>query len=338
MKNNNPINGCGPTQSTEARYLSLDFGGFFMCRLATDPDPTDDPYGTSGYTMALPKEPMLDQVIRIKDQGELTALRDSGLPPFKIGVSVQSVSFNGAPASEAIQQALVGAQLDLLNADGYVNGPTFVSRNNTVGSDDTMAFVVEPFIMTMDKAESGFSMRAQDDLIPGKPDCYSVDVDQPSVYARRLPQFFQGDATAHQAIGVYDEFGYFRDRRQWLNQRIAELEALIAHGTCVDKAAIETQIEGLRTRLFQIETWGDRVINKLGFRCQWDHLINGPQQFALPDMDEHGDSATLGGRVHLDQPWRVSYWFGSWDGDLLTGYMGGSLSLPFTPFEGHAKP
>ena len=50
-------------------------------------------------------------------------------------------------------------------------------------------------------------------------------------------------------------------------------------------------------------------------------------------MDASGYCPSLGGRVHVDQPWRVSYWFGSWDGDLLTGYMGGSLSMPFTPTE-----
>jgi hypothetical protein len=56
-----------------ARFLQLDFEGYFMNRLATDPDPTDDPYGTSGYTMAVGGEPILDQKIRLQyDENEAT--------------------------------------------------------------------------------------------------------------------------------------------------------------------------------------------------------------------------------------------------------------------------
>ena len=39
----------------------------------------------------------------------------------------------------------------------------------------------------------------------------------------------------------------------------------------------------------------------------------------------------LGGKVSEGQPWPVSFWMGSWDGDLLVGYMQGSLSVPFQP-------
>ena len=34
-------------------YLYLHFEGYFQCRLATDPDPTREPRGVSGYTYAL---------------------------------------------------------------------------------------------------------------------------------------------------------------------------------------------------------------------------------------------------------------------------------------------
>ena len=53
-----------------AKLLELQFEGFFMCRIATDPDPTNEQLGVSGYTMALVKEDPLDQVIRLQADDE----------------------------------------------------------------------------------------------------------------------------------------------------------------------------------------------------------------------------------------------------------------------------
>ena len=39
-----------------AKLLEIKYQGFFFCRLATDPDPTDEQRGVSGYTMALVDE------------------------------------------------------------------------------------------------------------------------------------------------------------------------------------------------------------------------------------------------------------------------------------------
>ncbi|HEX6041581.1 hypothetical protein, partial [Longimicrobium sp.] len=56
-----------PTQNGRiAQLLELEFGGYFMARLATDPDPTGEERGISGYTMALVSEPPLDQTIRLQ--------------------------------------------------------------------------------------------------------------------------------------------------------------------------------------------------------------------------------------------------------------------------------
>ena len=49
-----------------AKLLTVDFGGYFICRLATDPDPTNETRGMSGYTMALATEDPFDHVIRLQ--------------------------------------------------------------------------------------------------------------------------------------------------------------------------------------------------------------------------------------------------------------------------------
>jgi len=49
--------------------IELHFRGYFECRLATDPDPFDEPRGVSGWTFALPGEPDLDRFIRFQPNG-----------------------------------------------------------------------------------------------------------------------------------------------------------------------------------------------------------------------------------------------------------------------------
>ena len=46
--------------------LVIEFNGWFQCRLATDPDPYDEPRGVSGYVHAYAGEPDLD---RLKSEG-----------------------------------------------------------------------------------------------------------------------------------------------------------------------------------------------------------------------------------------------------------------------------
>jgi hypothetical protein len=301
----------GGAAKQTARYLTLEFGGYFMCRLATDPDPSDDPYGTSGYTMALSNEPVLDQVIRLQYDPVAAPLRKNPLPHIQVGVTVQSVSFDGA-VDEQRSAALKGARVNLLG------NPKFISNNNTVGSDDTMAFVVEPFHLRIshDAPCQGHivpvTIEATDNLIPGHPEIQAVQIPNPAVYARRFSSFASApSATANQAIGVYDEYGYFRDRRRWLAEQM-------------EKTTDPQEKQAFKSRIYQIEEWGDRVINKLGFQANWAHDTNGPQLFTA-------DPKLLGGLPVVDQPWTVNYWFGGWDGDLLVGYMGGALNIPFVP-------
>src|SRR5690606_16465196 len=47
-----------------APVLRIDFEGWFQVRLATDPDPSDEPRGVSGTTFALAGEPDFDRIVR----------------------------------------------------------------------------------------------------------------------------------------------------------------------------------------------------------------------------------------------------------------------------------
>ena len=48
--------------------IALAFDGWAECRLATDPDPSDEPRGVSGWTFAVAGEPDLDRIIRLQPE------------------------------------------------------------------------------------------------------------------------------------------------------------------------------------------------------------------------------------------------------------------------------
>jgi hypothetical protein len=146
-------------------------------------------------------------------------------------------------------------------------------------------------------------------------------INDPNTYKRRLPVAFN-DASEETAatIGVFNFYGYFRDRRRWLYELIAALGPRLSVERCADSIEkLRCQQQTLSSRLHQIELWGDRFINKLGCQVTWDFHNNGQRRIV-------GD---LGGYASDDQPWRVRFWLGGWDGDLLIGYMRGSVSIPF---------
>ena len=305
-----------------AKLLTLGFEGYYMCRLATDPDPTDESRGMSGYTMALATEDPFDRIIRLRVDEAFAArnlrppARDLGV---EVGVRVTAVAFDGQPRPE---HPLVGARVHLGGRDEPADGPTFESRNNLTGSDDNFAFVIDPFRLHIVSPCGSIAVEAEDHLDPVQPWLPIWEVLDPEIYGRRLPNATADASTeVAQAIGVFDLYGYFRDRRRYLQEQIRLGESALA-GPASDREAIETRTQQFRSRLYQLEFWGDRVIGKLGNKVDWAFEINGRQAVTDPD-------GRLGGAVDEAQPWPVRFWFGGWDGDLLVGYLRGSLGLPF---------
>ncbi len=101
--------------------LSLGFEGWLQCRLATDPDPADEPRGVSGWTFAVAGEPDLDRIIRSRP--EAAVQRPCGP---RVGVAVRTVSVFG---QETEHHPLFGAPLELLD------DPVFEGRNGIAAED-----------------------------------------------------------------------------------------------------------------------------------------------------------------------------------------------------------
>jgi hypothetical protein len=306
-----------------ARLLEIDFEGYFACRIATDPDPSNEGRGMSGYTMALPRETKLDQIIRLQVDDAYLArnarlpLRDMGI---KIGVNVTGARFDGTPYPPAVA-ALVGGTVDLLGKDPpFADGPVFESRNNIVGNDDAMAFVITPFQLAITGPRA--ALTATDYLDPADPSKQTWQFTDPAAYAHRISTCqIEGDTEVAEAVNVFDSYGYFRDRRRYLERQIARANGEIQNADPTTRARLEADIQGYHTRIFQLERWGDRIISKIQTRVDWKHDINGPQAV----------TGSLGGVVDTSTPWHFGVWFGGWDGDLLIGYARGTLKVPFQP-------
>ena len=71
-------------QKTTLNYI-LTFSGWVQCRMATDPDPTNDPRGVSGYSFAIPGEPDMDRIIYF--QNRKGVIQRSFCP--EVGVNIQ---------------------------------------------------------------------------------------------------------------------------------------------------------------------------------------------------------------------------------------------------------
>jgi hypothetical protein len=293
--------------------LKVRFEGYFLCRLTTDPDPTDEPRGVSGYTLALAGEANLDNWIQLNPSPEYLAqnFREPGPTLVKTGdinLGVKVTATEPGPDVYPDAARLIGLPVNLL-PDPKIGYPKFEGRNDIVGSDDNIAFAIDPIILDISSPDGSVRVHRQD-LLPGNEPIWRLP---PEAYAGRVGQLDPGDGSnplgpleVIEAIGVYDFYAYFRDRSRWLRDQMARTQD-------------PDEIEKYRTRLNAIDFFGSRIRSRLGLKCDWTFGIGG------------GSVGTVSGLSGIDvqTPWPVEFWLGGFDGDLMIGYMRGTLSLPF---------
>jgi hypothetical protein len=278
--------------------LTLHFEGWFQCRLATDPDPSDEPRGVSGWTFAVAGEEDLDRVIRLQ---EPISPRSHGR---EVGVAVRAVSVGGRQVPD---HPLVGGRADLLDE------PKFEGRNGIVAED--AAEFIDPFHLRI--TGGGVTLRRKDLLDPQNPERKIHEVD-PSVLRRRQP--VEGEAVERaeiaDATGIMDYVGYRRERKEKLEDDLEQI------GDPTIRAALRKRIADLDESL-DLEKRDIRV-GILGASLIYRFAIRGPAEV----VDERD---VLRGVVGTLPPWPVEFWMGGWDADALCGYMRGRLQVPFRP-------
>lgn len=276
--------------------LVISFAGWCLMRLPTDPDPSDEPRGVSGYTFAFAGEPDLDRVLRLQPPANFTPR--SHTPP--LGVLVTEASRTDGTAVPALQ----GATVDLLG------DPMLENRNWTLTLPGYEPIV--PFNLQI--ACEALTIRRDAPLNPADPEQPVWEASPAALAAQGAHGMEYEPQTIGNATGIWDSLQVVTERLAALEEerasepdpvrataldgRIAELEYAVAHAT--DRRVM--------ARYF---------VERFGFPVTGTTTVTGDQP------------TVLGGTIDPTTPWSISFWMGAWDPDLLCMYMQGALEIPY---------
>jgi hypothetical protein len=264
--------------------LILEFQGWCSLRLPTDPDPSDEPRGVSGYTFAFAGEPDFDRVLNLQPREGMPIRSHSP----ELGVKVVRSS---APA-------LNGATVDLLG------GPIIENRNWTLTLPGFEPIV--PFHLRV--ASDSAALERTAPLNPADPSQPLWQVPQALLEAQGAQGMEYEPATVGDATGEWDPLGI-------VEARLAALKADLANAhDPIARTALEGRIAELE---YAVANPGDRRVLVRNFVERFGFNMAG--------------EATVEGVDGLDTttPWRIDFWLGGWDPDLLCLYMKGALNVPY---------
>lgn len=232
--------------------IKLTFGGWVECRLATDPDPSDEKWGVSGYVRSYSGEPPLDRIV----QTDSAKAVQRSLSP-TVGLTVQSVEVNG---NNVPSHTLTGASLN------FEGEPVFEGRNDLVAPD-----TIEPiFPMIISFSQKRLKVRRE-----------LRDLNNGSLMSVRAPGTLP-------RIDLLQESG-IDDPRDFLEKRIADLTALDAKGELlVAKKDRLMRLDRAKTRADQdgrsiMATTGGPVPLFIGMT--WRYVFQGPW-WEIEDPDQ----------------------------------------------------
>ena len=294
-----------------AVMLQIGFRGWWQLRMALDPDPNDEPVGISGPTVVAPGEPEFDGIIRLNDPVSPRFPHEHD-----IGVSVHQVMDVDPAGVEAPRvlpdHPLLGARVNLLDE------PTFGERGFVVLYQK---MPIEPFHLEV--ATDGIVLRCDDLWDPTRPELTydEIAASDPALLERRSLSVQPQSALVAEVTGIVDYAAYRLERRR-------ALEALRAASSDeVERAALALRIRMLaKDELMR----GNEGLVGLTLPAQQFLGLCGFYAFPIQGVPSVADpEGRLGGVVGTSQPWSVQFWMGGFDVDALTGYMMGSLTVPF---------
>jgi hypothetical protein len=214
--------------------LSLEFEGWFTCRLATDPDPCDEPRGVSGWTFAVAGEPDLDRIVRFHD----APVSRSHAPP--VGVTVRRVEVDGRQVTD---HPLLGGRVELLD------DPKFEGRNGLVSEDGLEPIL--PFHLRI--AGGGMTLQRRDELDPDDRPIHEVE---PALLLRQFEEAAPPPALQEVLAAIS-----IADPRQAARERLAELRRELAQAADdVERTALTKRVASIRPILAQaVISYGFRI-------------------------------------------------------------------------------
>jgi len=272
--------------------LVLEFEGWCSLRLPTDPDPSDEPRGVSGYTFAFAGEPDFDRVLNLQARAGMT-YRSHGP---ELGVTVR----NAVRTDGYVVTALQGARVDLLG------DPIIENRNWTLTLPGFEPIV--PFHLGV--AGDGVALERMAPLNPADPSQPLWQVSQTLLEAQGAQGMEYEPATVGAATGEWDPLGAVKQRLATLRQDLEHEHDEIAR-TNLEGRIAELKI-GIAANPPDRRVLVRNFVERFGFPMQGDATATGIDGI---------DTTT---------PWRVDFWLGGWDPDVLSLYMKGALNVPYT--------
>ncbi len=291
--------------------LTLEFEGYLQMRMATDPDPTDEKRGVSGYTFALAGEPDLDAKLHLQPDEPGAFQRqygEAGGP--QIGVTVRRATRDGVAEPE-----LSGARVAFVDAQ-------LLENNGVLTREDY--FVIDPLRVQVTMGDETILDRV-DWLNPADPSMPLLEATSPMLQRRQPAKFTGNSPEVAAATGLPDASNEAMIENRVVRRK--SLEALLAttpEDDLTTRAALTTRISELhilhRWWMLTQGTPGNRPIDRRARQLTlqldgWDIGVNGTVQ-----------RNTVGGDV--TRPWRLRFWCGGFDGDALTCYLRGSWEIP----------
>ena len=347
--------------------LNISFDGFWLCRLATDPDPSAEQRGISGFTYSVAGETLLDpsfwsqssdiqktygfKAPEFRDplvdnpQFNIQNIREAS-PDYArynergIGIKVTKLDLDGFPLNELdkpyqdlaerLTGGLVRFEKRSLGSGWNWEGPIFEGRNQITSDGDPDRFTLNPFVFSLSSPYDELVLRRFDPLDLANPNKPLIDVFPNDPLVRRLPlQRFAMSTELMNQVGIDPDLleQHFVNRAQWLQEKIAQAEA----------SENPAMAEAYRSRLYAVNFFtqstgptvlSNRLLSRISLRQLYHHTIRGVNTPGMEPFPFAKQDFFSPLKVDTSKEWEILYYLGAFDGDLMAGWASGTLSLP----------
>lgn len=341
--------------------LSVSFDGFFLCRLATDPDPSAEQRGVSGFTFAVAGETLLEPSIwsQAKDVKATYGMKSPDFtdpmvtnPVFDImnireaspdyavynqrgiGITVNDVQLNGETEPNLLAK-LKGGLVRFENrpaSNGPWKGPIFEGRNQITSDGDPDRFTINPYVLSIFTPDDSKKVLSRfDPMSFSQPDAQLYQIFPNDEVTRRLPvQRFALSNIGMEQVGINpdDISSHYTNRALWLQGKIMEAEAM----------GNMAMAEAYRSRYYAVNFFtqatgptvlANRLLSRLPLRQLYNHTLRGTMNMQPQPIFDASFFAPY--QTDLTKEWEVLYYLGQYDGDLMSGFCSGTVSIPLLP-------
>jgi hypothetical protein len=298
----------GAKKKITRNYL-LHFKGWAQGRMPTDPDPSYEPRGVSGYSFALPGEADMDRVIYFQNKkGVIHRTHTPEVGVYVYGGTEFTTTGSGGDV-EFIDKKEITKGHDLFKAKiDLKEKSVFVSENSTVIYNGFG--IMDPFIFSVEGKNKSFQRRFYADPKDPKDNVEDYDIEKLTPFM--LNTVFMDSVQLMSDANILNRTAYRNERKKLL---MADLAELVKASTKDKKILI--QIASLKKRIAELEMNDpeNRRTRQIGTQT----LISYPLNAVSAEVDKK--------KVEPAEDWPITMWLGGWDADSLCFLVNGFIEI-----------